>query len=63
MNAITLYILAGLFDFSKLAGRFVGGNVAHGLGQYAETTRAGVALLMVILLARFMFRRGIFMRL
>lgn len=63
MNAITLYLLAGLFDFSKLAGRFVGGNVAHGLGQYADTVRAGVALLMVILLARFLFRRRIFMRL
>ena len=63
MNAITLYILAGLFDFSKLAGRFVGGNVAHALGQYAATARAGVALLLVILLARFLFRRGIFVRL
>ncbi len=62
MNAITLYMLENIFEFPKFANRFVGGNVAHAVGPWAEVTQLGVALLMVLLLARFLFRRGVFMR-
>jgi len=62
MNAITLYMLENIFEFPTFANRFVGGNVAQALGPWAEVTRLGVALLMVLLLARFLFRRGVFMR-
>jgi predicted acyltransferase len=63
MNAITLYMLEALFSFPKLANRFVGGNAAHALGQYSEIARTGVTLLLVLLLARFLYRRAIFLRL
>jgi predicted acyltransferase len=63
MNAITLYMLHGLFRFDKFADKFVGGNVAHWLGRYDEVARTGVALIFVLLLARFLYRRSIFLRL
>ena len=63
MNAITLYMLKEIFDFSDFAKRFVGGNIGHALGQYSEIARTSVALLIVLLLARFLYRRQIFMRL
>lgn len=63
MNAITLYLIETLFNIPKFANHFVGGNVAHALGQYADVARTGVALLLLLLLGRFLFRRGIFIRL
>ena len=63
MNAITLYMLEALFSFYKLADRLVGGNVANALGPYAHIAQTGMALLLVVLLARFLFRRSIFLRL
>jgi predicted acyltransferase len=63
MNAITLYVLKNLFPFRPVANRFVGGHVADALGVWATPVEAAVALLLVILLARFLYRRQIFLRL
>ena len=63
MNAITLYLLEALFKFDGLAKRFVGGHVANALGVYAHVVQAALALAFIVLLARFLYRRGIFLRL
>ena len=62
MNAITLYMLHALFDFEKLAGRFVGGNVGHWLGRYGAVAKSGLAMVLVLMLGRFLYRRSIFLR-
>jgi predicted acyltransferase len=68
MNAITLYLVASIVSFSGLARRFVGGNVAQflnsslspGIGDMLTTA---VAVSLVILLARFLYQRKLFLRL
>jgi predicted acyltransferase len=63
MNAITIYIASALLNFRKIADRFVGGDVARGLGNYADLVRAAVALLLAFWLVHFLYRRKIFLRL
>jgi predicted acyltransferase len=63
MNAITIYIASALLNFRKIADRFVGGDVAHWLGRYADLTRAVVALALALWLVNFLYRRRIFLRL
>jgi predicted acyltransferase len=66
-NAITLYMLNNLMGFYKLSDRVTGGDFAlffdqtFGLGTgWLVTSLTGVAL--VILLARFLYQRKIFVR-
>jgi predicted acyltransferase len=66
MNAITLYLIKEVIDFPALATRFVGGpdsalraNVWHGLGELVVYI---TALALILLLARFLYRRQIFLR-
>ncbi len=66
-NAITLYMLNNLIVFYKLADRLTGGDFALFLDQrigrgtgYLVTSLTGVAL--VVLLARFLYGRKIFIR-
>lgn len=61
-NAIALYMAENLFRFDKLADRFVGGSVAHQFGRWAPVVSASLAVLLVLLLARFLYRRQIFIR-
>lgn len=63
MNAITLYMLHNIFRFDRFAERFVGGSAAHWLGRYDEIAKTAVALFFVLLVARFLYRRSIFLRL
>jgi predicted acyltransferase len=63
MNAITLYLIHSLAHFPALADRFVGGSVANKLGQYHPLAREILALVFVLLLARFLFKRQVFLRL
>jgi predicted acyltransferase len=63
MNAITLYLLENLMPFPSIANRLVGGSVAHALGDYADLIRAVTAVLLVLLIARFLYRRQVFLRL
>lgn len=63
MNAITLYFVAHLFKFEGLAERFVGGQFGHSaFGAYAPVASALLAMLFVLLLARFLYTRRIFLR-
>lgn len=63
MNAITLYFLEHMFNFRGLADRFVGGPFGqHAFKGYAPVASAILALLFVLLLARFLYKRQIFLR-
>jgi predicted acyltransferase len=62
MNAIALYVVEHLFEFPKLALLFVGGPVAKSLGAWSTPVTAAVAMLFVLLLARFLYKRQVFLR-
>ncbi|MGA2017201.1 MAG: DUF5009 domain-containing protein [Opitutaceae bacterium] len=66
-NAITVYLLSNIVDFGSLSRRFVGGNVTSwldglrpGLSGLAE---ALFSILLCFLVARFLYRRKVFIRL
>jgi K+-transporting ATPase A subunit len=66
-NAITLYFLNNIVDFRQFATRLVGGDVARFVDQQvtpgmAHFLSAGVGLAIAIALARFLYRRKIFLR-
>ncbi len=62
VNPLAIYLLNSLVDFGKIAERFVGGNIKLKLGIYGETVEVIVTALLIILLARFLYNRKIFLR-
>jgi predicted acyltransferase len=62
-NALTAYLLDRFVDFPALAERFVGGPVKAALGGFGELLVAAVALLLLFVILRFLYRRKIFIRL
>ena len=63
MNPITLYLAENFVPFGRLSKRFVGGNIEHFMGVYASLASAIVAIGLILLLARFLYRRKLFLRL
>ena len=63
MNAITIYLVANLVNFRRLAGRFVGGDIKVMLGAYSDPVTAMVSLGLVLWFVNFLFRRKVFLRL
>ncbi|MEY2427201.1 MAG: hypothetical protein QOJ40_86 [Verrucomicrobiota bacterium] len=63
MNAITIYIVANVVNFHKLAARFVGGDISVFLGNYAPLAHAIVSTAFAFWLVRFLYCRKIFLRL
>jgi predicted acyltransferase len=65
-NSILLYLLSALVDFPRIAVRLVGGDVGDFLDRHLPGSSAVavalVALLIVMLLARFLYQRRIFLR-
>jgi predicted acyltransferase len=67
MNAITLYVASGLVNFRSTGQRIVGGDVkaffesAFGKG-WGELVGALMAVALVLWIARFLYRRQIFLR-
>jgi predicted acyltransferase len=62
-NAITLFLLHGMIEFPRLAGRLVGGDIRAALGEPAgELLLATVTLGLILALARFLYKRQIFLR-
>ena len=62
-NAITLFLLHGMIEFPRLASRLVGGDVRAALGEPAgELLLAVVSLGLILALARFLYKRQIFLR-
>jgi predicted acyltransferase len=62
-NPITIYLAAAWFPFRDLANRVAGGPVKGSLGTWGEVLITAVVLVLIVLLARFMYRRKIFLRL
>lgn len=63
MNALTLYVIENIVDFHALSLRFVGPSVRWHLGIWSDFTVAAVAVALMLLLARFLYKRQIFLRL
>jgi len=68
MNPITLYLLSAFLNgFEGLASRLVGGSVRDGLDAHVasglgDLVVSSVAVLIFVALARFLYKRGIFLR-
>lgn len=67
MNPITLYMATALVDFGRIASLLVGGSVALGLDHMlgsgaAEFANALVVLALLVGLAWFLHRRGIYLK-
>jgi predicted acyltransferase len=69
MNPITLYMASALLGgFPDLAERIAGGSLSHFLDEHVATGSGGLAVsvvgvLLFVLLARFLYKRSIFIRL
>ena len=63
MNPITIYMLDNLVDVDQVARRFVGGDLNEYLGIHGPLAVAIMGMLITLALARFLHRRGIFLRL
>lgn len=61
-NAIFIYLIHMLISFDKLAARFVGGDIQASLGVYGELVIAIVAMILSLLVVRFLYQRKIFLR-
>lgn len=66
-NAITMYFAENIFNFERLAGRLAGGNVAHFIDSHVtagagDFVRVGAGLAIAFVLAGFLYRRKIFLR-
>ncbi|MCE9608482.1 MAG: DUF5009 domain-containing protein [Planctomycetia bacterium] len=66
-NAIALYLISRIVDFKGLADRFVGGDIGKYLNTHVADGSSGiattsVAMLWILLLARWLYRRNIFIR-
>lgn len=63
MNAITLYLLWQFVKFDQIADHLLGGKYGQQvLGQAAPLASAILALLLILLVARFLYKRQIFLR-
>jgi predicted acyltransferase len=62
MNPLTLYVLTNVIDFRKIAALFVGGPVAEAFGRYGDVVIAVGAVAIMVALARFLYRKQIFLR-
>lgn len=62
-NAITIYLLASVMGYSRIAGRFLSPNLRSSMGAWGEVALAAGSLLVMFLFARALYRRNLFLRL
>ena len=66
-NALTVYILSNIVDFGALSARFAGGDIAAALNRAwtgsGELLLALVSIVLCMVVAGFLYRRKIFLRL
>ncbi len=63
LNPFTIYMADNMVDFPKLAARIVGGPVVAMFGVYGELLIAAMVMGFSFLIAHFLYRRKIFLRL
>lgn len=61
-NALTIYLVVNVVKFNYIARRFVGGDLYAALGSYGNLAVTIVSLGLVLLLARFLYNKKIFLR-
>jgi len=62
-NPLTIYLARNMFDFNKLADRFVGGSIQATLGpDWGYLARMIVSLSLSLLVVRFLYHKKIFLR-
>ena len=61
-NSLLMYLIAGLLPYHELTGRIVAGPVQHLLTPYDGVGETILALVLATLLARFLYKRKIFLR-
>lgn len=61
-NSLAVYLACNIFDFERLAARFVGGDISTAAGAYAPLLLACTAVLLLILFARWLYKQNIFIR-
>lgn len=62
-NALALYLAGRFFEFGDIAELFVGGDIKVAMGDYGPILQTIVALLFIVLFARFLYKNKIFIRL
>lgn len=62
LNPLAIYMSVNILDFEKLALRFTGGDIQAAWGVYGDLLTTGAALGLVFLLAWYLQRRRIFLR-
>jgi predicted acyltransferase len=63
MNALTIYLVANMVNFHRLAERFVGGDIKSWLGPYGDLVTGLTGLLLALWLVRFLHHRKLYLRL
>jgi predicted acyltransferase len=63
LNPLALYMAANMLDFEDIAERFVGGNIKAAIDPYGTMLICAVSLGFVFLLAYYLQRKKIFLRL
>ncbi|MCC6144288.1 MAG: DUF5009 domain-containing protein [Candidatus Hydrogenedentes bacterium] len=61
-NALVVYMAWNLIDFEEIAARFAGGPIHDSLGAAGDLGVTAVSLAFVLLLARFLYNKKIFIR-
>ena len=61
-NALAIYLLADVVPFKSLAERLAGGEIKAHFGQWGDCMIALVAVLLILAIARFLYRRQLFLR-
>ena len=63
MNALTLYVVENIIELKTLALRFVNWQPHHRPGPWDNFVVAAIAVLLMLALARFLYKRQVFLRL
>ena len=61
-NALTLYLVAGLIPHETLTRPLIGGSLKTWISPYDGIAESLIVMTLLIMLARFFYRRGIFLR-
>jgi predicted acyltransferase len=62
-NALTIYLARNFVDFNKFSLRLVGGSIAEAVGpDGAYFLKVSVSLALSLLVVRFLYKKGIFLR-
>jgi predicted acyltransferase len=61
-NSLAIYLIAGMIPYHELTRRIVAGPIQQGLKPYDAVAETLVALVLAVLLMRFLYKREIFLR-